>query len=85
MKFTQHTAMKAIDQILAGAKPEDIDPTELSSLAAHFGQFRNETLDWICDTCDSIRKDRDYRNPDQMKIWDMAQALEDGAGMGDSF
>ena len=54
MNFTQHTALKAAEQIAAGTPLADIDETELSSLEA---MIRAEI------------QDREYRNPDQFNIW----------------
>lgn len=54
MRFTQHTAHKAAEQIAAGTPLAEIDETELSSLVA---------------LCEAELQDREYRNPAQTQIW----------------
>ena len=68
MRFTQHTAMKAAEQIAAGKTPNKIDPTELSSLEAYIAQLPAHTLQWLADLSTNTLKDREYRNPDQMNL-----------------
>jgi ribosome biogenesis SPOUT family RNA methylase Rps3 len=55
MRFTEHTAMKAAEQIAAGVDLEKIETTELDSLEA---MIRSEL------------QDRDMRNPNQIQMWD---------------
>ena len=55
MRFTNHTAMKAAEQIAAGVDLEKIETTELDSLEA---MIRSEL------------QDRDMRNPNQIPMWD---------------
>ena len=56
MRFTNHTAMKAAEQIAAGVDLEKIETAELDSLEA---MIRAEL------------QDRDMRsNPNQIPMWD---------------
>ena len=55
MRFTQHTAMKAAEQIAADVDLEKIETAELDSLEA---MIRAEL------------QDRDMRNANQIPMWD---------------
>ena len=81
MRFTEHTAMKAAEQMQAGVVPDDIDPTELSSLAAYIAQLPPETLDWISNQCRVELQDREYRNPDQTFFDYVQQQLCESVGI----